>query len=138
MRQGNSLKEKFNNADLLSAGSITAGAGILTGIISVVSLFFPDRRELITGLLFGFIFSVINFRLLKSAMERSVLKDNSKAAAAYVTGQYFLRFFMKALVLYVAFASEKLNTAAVIAGLLSVNAAIYVLNLINTKKSNKE
>lgn len=138
MSQRNSIMEKIRNADLLSFTSISIGACVLCLIIGIVCLFFQNRKELISGLIFGLIFSIINFRLLKSAVERSIYKETSKAASFYVTVQYFIRFALKAVVLYIGFASRHLGTVGVIAGLLSVNAAIYVLNLINTKNLNKE
>ncbi|MBR6802058.1 MAG: ATP synthase subunit I [Eubacteriaceae bacterium] len=138
MSQRNSIREKFKNADLLSFTSICVGAVVICVILCIAGLLFSNRREFISGILFGLIFSIINFRLLKSAMERSVYKEDSKAAAFFVTIQYFVRFVMKAGALYIGFASDRLDTVAVIVGLLSVNIAIYVLNLINTKKTNKE
>ncbi len=135
MSQRNSITDKIRNADLLSFTSISVGASLICVALCIISLFFRGRKEIISGLLFGLVFSIINFRLLKSAMERSVYKESSKKASAYVTVQYFVRFALKAVVLYIGFASDRLNTAAVIVGLLSVNAAIYMLNLINTKKS---
>lgn len=138
MSQRNSITDKIRNADLLSFTSICVGASLICVVLGIISLFFRSRWEMISGLLFGLVFSIINFRLLKSAVDRSIYKESSKKASAYATVQYFLRFFLKAIVLYVGFVNEKLDTASVIVGLLSVNAAIYVLNLINTKKINKE
>ncbi len=138
MSQRNSITEKIKNADLLSFTSICVGACVICLVIGIISLFFQNRKELLSGLLFGLIFSIINFRLLKSAVERSIYKETSKAAAFYVTVQYFIRFALKAIVLCIGFASKSMSTVCVILGLLSVNAAIYVLNLINTKNLNKE
>lgn len=130
--------DKIKSADLLSFTSICVGASLICVVLCIISFFMEGTKEIITGLLFGSVFSVINFRLLKSAIESSVYKESSKKASAYVTAQYMIRFAMKAVVLTVGFVSPLMNPFAVIIGLLSVNISIYALNLINTKKSNKE
>ncbi|MBE6039011.1 MAG: hypothetical protein E7218_07440 [Anaerofustis stercorihominis] len=138
MAQRKSFSEKFKNVDLLSFGSISFTAGCFIAVLCIGSLFFSIRKTLIAGFLFGYIFSVINFRLLKSAVEASVHREDAKSASAFVTIRYFLRFIMKFAVLFAGFTSPLLNVVAVIVGLLSVNWAIYLLTLINTKKLNKE
>ena len=138
MEQRKSFSDKFRNIDLLSFGCISVTAGCIVGILCIGSLFFSAKKTLIAGFLFGYIFSVINFRLLKSAIEASVYKEDAKSASAFVTIRYFVRFAMKSAVLLVGFTSPHLNAVAVIVGLLSTNAAIYLLTLINTKKINKE
>ena len=124
---------------MLTDKNIILCSSVLFVTFIVFSLFFQNAKIYIFGLLFGFVFSILNFRLLKLTLTKAVTLPPNKIKG-YVVSRYFIRYILKGVVLFVAFWREDVNAVAVILGLVTINLAIYLLNLFNivNKKLNKE
>lgn len=99
---------------------------VLEAIIMII--FTSNWKDWVTGLLFGTIFGILNFRLLAVTLEKSVDKSPSKAQS-YVMSRYFIRYILTAVVLFIGFKADYMEVVAVIVGILSIKIVIFVDNL---------
>lgn len=137
MKNKTKFSDFLRSKDLSSPESIYVTAAIIIAVLCVGSLFFKQPHRIVLGLLLGLLFSILCFRLLKSAVETSLTLPQRKVAG-YMQSRYMIRFFIKGVALYIGFTNELFNGLAVLCGLLSTAWAIHLLNLINIKISNKE
>lgn len=94
-------------------------------------------KEMVTGLLFGSIISVLNFRLLAISLEKAVNYSVGKAQA-YTSAQYSVRMFIIAVVLFVSVKSPHISIIGTTIGLLSTKFAILGKTLVIDKVKRKE
>lgn len=94
-------------------------------------------KEMVTGLLFGSIISVLNFRLLAISLEKAVNYSVGKAQA-YTSAQYSVRMFIIAVVLFVSVKSPHISIIGTTIGLLSTKFAILGKTLVIDKLKRKE
>lgn len=108
----------------------TVALGILEAVIMIV--FISNWKDWVTGLAFGTIFGILNFRLLALTLEKSVEKSPSKAQS-YVMSRYFIRYILTAIVLFIGFKADYMEIIAVIIGLLSIKIIVFADNLYKPK-----
>ena len=93
------------------------------------------------GLLFGSIFSILNFRLLAISIEKSVLMLPHKAQG-YMVSKYFLRMFLTSVVIIISLKSKNINVIGTLIGLilpsLYIKISSLLLNICSTIKKRKE
>lgn len=94
-------------------------------------------KEMVTGLLFGSIISVLNFRLLAISLQKAVNYSVGKAQA-YTSAQYSVRMFIMAVVLFVSVKSPHISVIGTTIGLLSTKFAILGKTLVIDKLKRKE
>ncbi|MFZ7119682.1 MAG: ATP synthase subunit I [Eubacteriaceae bacterium] len=111
----------------------------ICGIISIGSVFFVGNyMDFILGLIFGEVFSVLNFRLLHLTIQKS-LKMSASKAQSYVTIRYLLRYVLMGIVIYVSINNPSINVLGTITGLLLLKFVIIVSNaLYKSNKINKQ
>ena len=127
------------NSEYLTDKNIMTVTFALFIVLVIGSLFLENSKIYILGLLFGTALSVINFRLLKLTLERSVKLPANKINK-YIVSRYILRYVIKAVALFTGFMYDGMNAIAVILGLLILNFSIYIINFfgIFQKKVSKE
>lgn len=103
----------------------------------LILLLSNSSKEMITGLLFGSIISVLNFRLLAISLQKSVNYSVGKAQA-YTSAQYSIRMFISAVVLFVSVKSPHISIIGTAIGLLSTKFAILGKTMIIDKLKRKE
>ena len=84
----------------------------------------------LTGLLFGTLISLLNFRLLYLTLDRAVTMTPGKAQK-YVTARYLVRYALIAAVLLVSIKSTDINALGTVIGLLMIKPVILKQNLFN-------
>lgn len=111
----------------------------ICGIISIGSVFFVGNyMNFILGLIFGEVFSILNFRLLHLTIQKS-LKMSASKAQSYVTIRYLLRYVLMGIVIYVSINNPSINVLGTITGLLLLKFVIIVSNaLYKSNKINKQ
>jgi len=110
---------------------IAKGMVILNLIIAGISYFiFDPWVPFLTGLLFGTIIALLNFRLLSLTLEKSVRMLPEKAQV-YATSRYFVRFLLYGIVLFISIRAEYINVLGTICGLISLKLIILKTELFN-------
>lgn len=114
--------------------SIISKAIIGTIVLAVCFLVLIDNwMPWVSGLFFGSIFGILNFRLLALTLEKSVSKS-PKRIQVYVMSRYMVRYVLTGIVLFVGFKADYMNIIAVIVGMFLVKLAILIDQLIIKKK----
>jgi len=113
---------------------IAKGMLILNFIVAVISYFiFDSWAPFITGLLFGTIIAVLNFRLLSITLEKSV-KMLPHQAQKYVASRYIIRFLLEGAVLFISLKADYINILGTIFGLISLKLIILKTEVFNNFK----
>ncbi len=107
-------------------------------VFSLLLYFFTSKPlPLIIGVWFATVVSLLLFYELALTISKAVTM-NPERASRYTSGKYFLRFFIYAVVLYVAANSPIMNIYGAVIGILSVKISIYIANLFVKKSQRKE
>lgn len=109
---------------------------IIAGIISLISLFTSEPLSFILGVVFGLIFSLLNFRLLDLTLKRSVNMPPEKAQK-YVATRYFTRYLLTGIVVYVSITNTSINVLGTIVGLIILKLVIQVSNALYKEQSDR-
>lgn len=113
--------------------SVLLKAAILTAIIAVLMvILLPSSKEWLTGLAFGSLFGMLNFKLLAVTLEKSVHKRPDKAQK-YVMSQYCIRYILTAIVLFIGFKADYMEIIAVIIGILVIKMAVFVDTIVRER-----
>ncbi|SHF00181.1 ATP synthase subunit I [Alkalibacter saccharofermentans] len=110
-------------------------AGVILGVAML--LLSNDGSRMLLGLVFGLVFSILNFRLLHLTIKKS-LEMHPARAQSYVTSRYFLRYFLAGAVLYVAISNEAMHVLGTITGLLMIKFVILASNVISGIKKTQD
>ena len=94
------------------------------------SLLIRPAMPYLTGILFGALISLLNFRLLYLTLDRAVTMSPGKAQK-YVTFRYMIRYALTAAVLLVSLKSTDINALGTVIGLLMIKLVILKQNLFN-------
>lgn len=106
---------------------------LFTLIIAIIMLFFKSRRVLISGLVFGYVFSLLNYRLLYLNLKKA-LNLKSTRASIKVAINYFIRSILTFLIMYVGFVNDNISLLGTIFGLFTLKIVLYVYNIFYNKK----
>ncbi len=99
-------------------------------IIGVMAFVFKESKPIILGYVFGTLISILAFKLLDNTINKSVKMTPAKASG-YATLQYFIRYFIYAIVLVVAAIADYLNFPAAVLGLLMVKIVILTSTIFD-------
>ncbi|OPJ55266.1 ATP synthase subunit I [Alkalithermobacter paradoxus] len=110
---------------------------ILNGVAIMGFLTFNRfALDILYGLAFGSIFSLLNFRLLHITLRKAVLMSPEKAQI-YVFTRYLIRMVLTGVVLFISIKGEYINLLAAIIGLLMPKISILIINLFGINKISK-
>lgn len=102
----------------------------------LIFIFVQDPLKYFLGLLLGYVFNLIFFRLMylnaKSKVEMGV-----KGAKSFTRINYMVRYLITGVIFYVAAVHPKLSLLTCFIGLLNIKMAIYVSAFYDFLKSKK-
>jgi len=102
-------------------------------VLSLIALILADNPKIwIAGLVFGGLIGILNFIQLAKTLERAVTMPLGKAQG-YATANYFVRYAIMGVVLFVSLKADYIHTLGTLAGLVSIKFIILVTNLFNDK-----
>ncbi|MBO4360113.1 MAG: ATP synthase subunit I [Eubacteriaceae bacterium] len=116
--------------ELLTIRNIIIAAALICLAGGLIGMFFVPPLKWWLGCVFGYAVNLLCFRLLYLDIEKSVTKQKTAAKTRAFAG-YFGRYVIKGAALYASIQSPLLCMGSCIIGLLSINAAIHVLNILN-------
>lgn len=97
---------------------------ILVLSIIVIFIFFADNpKPYITGLIFGMIINLLNFRLMSLSITKALSMDLAKAQRITI-GNYMMRYIIYGIVLYVATIADYIDLLSVVIGFFTVKLII--------------
>lgn len=106
---------------------------ILTSIILL--LIFEHPLKYILGLLFGYFFNLVFFRLMYLNITKAMDMKEDKARS-YITINYIARYIISGFVLFIAASYSYLNIFTCFIGLLSIKLVIHIRNFFILMKSS--
>ncbi|MCD1147583.1 ATP synthase subunit I [Peptoniphilus sp. KCTC 25270] len=114
--------------DRLSNEYILKTAGVVLVLVGVFFFVFKDPYPYILGLIFGSAVSMAMFKQLYFTIRRSLEKTKG-SAQVYTTIQYFIRYIIYGIVIFVGAKADYLNLWTTLLGLVSVKYVIIGNNL---------
>lgn len=110
---------------------VAKGVLILNSIFAGIGFFiFNEWVPFITGILFGSIIAILNFRLLSLTLEKAVVMA-PESAQKYATSRYFVRFLLYGVVIFISIKANHINVLGTILGLVSLKLVILKTELFN-------
>lgn len=122
--------EKNKPKDLMEIKNIVIASFAICVLCGFVGMFFLDPAQWWAGVMFGLAIALLCFRLHYLNIEKSIKKD-AKSAKYYTFTTYAARYIIKGFAIYAAIKNRNLNWVSCVIGLLSINTAIHVLNILN-------
>jgi hypothetical protein len=105
-------------------------------LIGVIGLFFVNEPLVwVKGLLFGTIFSILRLLLINATIKKAIKMTFIKAKN-YTISQYYIRYFITALLLFIAALEPSISLAGTIIGLFTIKASVYLTLITDKKKPN--
>ena len=131
MQTNNDIKKESERiTEMLSIKNVVITSGIICIACGIAGMFFVSPLKWWGGIIFGYAINLLCFRLMYLNIESSISK-NPKVSKFSAFGGYSARYVIKGFALYTSFISKYLSVGSCIAGLLSLSAAIHVLNILN-------
>lgn len=119
--------------DVTLKETMKVGKGVLflSSIYSLIALAFGFMdKPLFYGIVFGSIFTILNFRLLSLSIKKAVTLDPSKAMV-YAGRNYIVRLVLTGLVLIVSIKADHIN---VIGTIIPMFFPKFIILYQNTRK----
>jgi hypothetical protein len=114
--------------------SIAKRVVLVNGVIGLAGiLLIKPPIPFLTGLLFGTVVSILNFRLLYLTIERAV-KMHPERARKFTVSRYMIRYVLTALVILVSINSPDINALGTVIGLVMLKLVILQRDLFNHKQ----
>lgn len=105
----------------------------VTAVIGIMGfVLLKEPVPFLMGLIFGSAISALNFFQLANTLNRAVKMHPGKAQTFAVV-QYFIRYFITAIVIYVSIVAPYINIIGTVIGLLTIKFVIFAANLFNDK-----
>ena len=106
---------------------------LLACVVSALSVFIiEDYKGFVLGLAFGTLIALLNFSLLAQTMRKAANMPPERAKN-YASMQYFLRYIVYGLVIFISIKAPYLNVLGTIAGIISIKVVVYITHLFNDK-----
>ncbi|MGB5822503.1 MAG: ATP synthase subunit I [Proteocatella sp.] len=103
---------------------IIKNAIIIVSIMALLTvLLITEKSQVLTGLIFGLLISILCFEQLSAAIIKAVELPPEKAQL-FVGIRYFIRLFIYAAVLYISIKADYINVIGTLAGLISIKLSI--------------
>lgn len=126
---------------LSEAKKIAITLAVMDVLIVVVALLSKKLdASVIIGIIYGFIFALLNFILLGTVVSKALTMDE-KHAKHHMRVNYAIRFVLLAIILAIPFISGKINGWVVAISMLSPKITYFTIGyvgLLPFKKKNKE
>jgi hypothetical protein len=106
----------------------TAVLGLI--IIGIMLIGIKEPKPYILGYIFGTSISILTFKLMEKSAEKAVTMKPSRAYG-YSVRQYFIRYFIYAIVLIIGALADYLSFLTVATGLLMVKMVITSFAIID-------
>lgn len=106
-------------------------------VIIILQLTSNLNKPMLTGLVFGSLIAVLNFRLLAIALEKTVSLPVRKAQI-YSSSRYLIRMTILFVVLLVSAKASHINLLGTVIGLLSPKFVILSKSVLIDKLKRKE
>lgn len=90
-------------------------------------------KGLVVGSIFGAIFSFLNFFLLADIVLKSV-KKSSNRAKSYISVNYFLRYILTGIFIFICVKYDSINGFIAIGNLFVPKIALYLFSMKSIKK----
>ncbi len=117
---------------------VAKGILVLNFAISILGLIFLDNpKTFITGIVFGSLIAILNFRLLALTTEKAVKLPEDKART-YAASRYVIRYIISGLVIFVSLKAEHINALGTVIGLISIKPIVFKEGLFNDKNFFKK
>lgn len=131
------MKKEIGLKDTLWYIALTTLA--LSVVVFIIGLFVSDNPlKFALGLYYGVAVSLLRLIMLARAVNTSVDMD-ADSSKKYMMGQYNMRMLMTiAALVLAAFIRDKLSIVALVIGLLIMQPAVYIANIIYEKKGGKK
>lgn len=131
MESSNDIKKESDRiTKILSVKNVVITSAVICAIGGIIGMFFISPLKWWGGTIFGFLINLLCFRLMYLNLEKSLSKSKQSSKAVSFGG-YSVRYIIKAFALYASFKNEYLSVGSCVIGLLSISAAIHVLNILN-------
>lgn len=128
----------MNENTMKEVRDVTRKSIILTLVIGIIlALFSLLDKAMLTGLIFGCIFAILNFRLLAVSLQKALSLSPAKAQI-YASSRYIIRMTLTAVVILVSVKASHINLIGVVIGLLSPKFVILGSSLPFNKLKRKE
>lgn len=110
--------------------TILSGLGLV--LFEAVLLFFFTENYIkyISGLLFGFLFNVLFFRLMYLNISKALNMQETKAKT-YIFTNYMARYILSGFVLFIAAMYPQLSLYTCFLGLLTIKLVLHLKNFYN-------
>lgn len=102
---------------------------VLIILLAIKSFTMP----MVYGLIFGSIFSILNFRILAITLEKAITMQPDKAQR-YTINKHTLRIIFTGIVIFISLKATYINPVGTIIGLLLPSISIYILNFLSKIK----
>lgn len=106
-------------------------------VLLPLTAIFNNYVAVFTGFTLGVGFSLINFHLLASTVERAVNMPPGKAAA-YTMSRYLMRYLLTGLVIAVSLIAEFIDIKGTVVGLLLIKLLILANNIVDSREMLKK
>lgn len=117
---------------------VNKGIVIIDLIAAILIIFLSNSpKEMLTGLLFGSIIAILNFRLLAISLQKSVTYPPAKAQI-YSGSRYIIRMIVVGVVLFVSAKSPHISIIGTTIGLLSTKFSILGKRVVDKLKRKEE
>lgn len=118
---------------------IAATTLAISAVVFIIGLFVSDNPiKFALGLYYGVAVSLLRLIMLARAVNTSVDME-ADSSKKYMMGQYNIRMLMTiAALVLAAFIRDKLSIVALVMGLLIMQPAVYIANIIYEKKGGKK
>lgn len=111
---------------------------LLMDILAILVFFLLGKLDqpILVGILFGTLFSILNFSLLALTLDKAVEMGPEKAQL-YASSRYFLRMGITALIVIISLKADYINTIGTIVGLIMPKMAIILSSMLGINLESK-
>lgn len=118
--------------ELFKTKAVVVKNAILITAVGAILIFFLSKNYMpyLTGMLFGFLISVLCFQQMSIAISKAVNLPPEKAQI-FIGIRYFIRLFIYGMVIYISIKADYINLLGTIFGLLSLKLSIVFSGFFN-------
>ena len=109
--------------DKVISGIIKKAIALSLIIIGILAIFLKEPKPYILGMIFGSSINILSFILMGKTTEKAVLMKPSKAYS-YTLGNYFIRYAIYFVVLFVAAKANYINFLTTVLGFFIIKIVI--------------
>ncbi len=107
---------------------------VIVESILIFLLMGEEASHYFFGLVFGYFFNLIFFRLMYLNAKR-VVEMQEKKAKRYMVFNYFMRYILTGFILFIAAKYPQMSLYTCFLGLLTIKLSVYIDHIIRQRKS---